>query len=433
MTTSDVPSPRDEIAGEDPQPAAVWRWLGGTIRILLALAILAGSGALAHHWLTNRPTAQRRPPQEHATLVEVSPVRPAMEQVVVQARGTVMPAAQIELAARVGGQVVDISDQFVPGGRFKKDEQILQVERKDYELALRLHQGNLVTAQSAMKLEAGQRSVARREYELLGQDIHEADEELLLRQPQLAAREAAISIAEAALEKARLDLKRTSVMAPFNAVVQSRDVDLGSYIAPGTRLARLVGTDEYWVEVSVAVDELKWIGIPEVNDTPPSTVRIYHEAGWGSDVFRIGTVARLMTEIEPGGLMAKLLVTVQDPLLLDTEGDAHPMILGSRPVVEIDGKKMDGVVKVPRSALRDGSYVWLMNKEETLEIREVQEVWGDDAYVYLSGGLMSGDLLITSDLATPIPGMALRTPDKSPARLPEGASEGQGTPAEQPS
>jgi len=86
---------------------------------------------------------------------------------------------------------------------------------------------------------------------------------------------------------------------------------------------------------------------------------------------------------------------------------------------------------VPRTALRDGSRVWLMNQEGTLEIREVQEVWGDDAYVYLSGGIGSGDLLITSDLAAPVPGMALRTPDQSPARLPKDGSGGRTAQGEQ--
>ena len=65
---------------------------------------------------------------------------------------------------------------------------------------------------------------------------------------------------------------------------------------------------------------------------------------------------------------------------------------------------------MPRAALRDGNRVWVMTDDKTLDIRDVTIAWQSRQDVYTSEGLAEGEMLITSDLAAPVPGMALRTP-----------------------
>ena len=401
---------------------SVWQWLGRVCRLILVVAILTATIGVSYYWLTNQPTTQRRPAETQATLVETIRVGRGPEQIIVRTMGTVIPARKTQLASRVSGQIVEVSPQFAPGGRFAAEEEILQVDPRDYELAVLQRQGDMTGAQAELRLEMGQQSVAQREYELLGQELQNGDEDLLLRQPQLDATEAAISIAQASLEKARLDLQRTVVRSPYNAIVQSRNVDLGSYVAPGASLATLVGTDEYWVEVSIPVDELRWIAVPGLNGTEGAVARVYDESAWGAGAFREGRVERLMTELEPEGFLARLLVTVEDPLQLSAPAEAaRPLILGSFVRVEIDGEEIPSVVKAPRTALREGAYVWVMAPDETLEIRRAHVVWGTSDHVFLTEGLEDGDLLVLTDLATPVPGMALRTAEESPASSPEEA------------
>lgn len=418
-------APTDELSGSSARG-----WLVKAVSAALVLIIFTIAGAVSYYWLTHRPMAQRRPPAPQAALVEVIPIQAETARVVVSSMGTVIPARKVQIAARVGGQIVSVSPQFIPGGRFRRNEQILRIEERDYELAVDQIKATLAEAEAGLKLEMGQQSVAQREYELLGETADDADEELLLRQPQLETRKAAVAAAEALLEKAQLDLERTTVVAPFNAVVQSRNVDVGAYIAPGTPLATLIGTDEYWVEASIPVDDLKWIGIPGVNETPASAVRIYHEPAWPSGVYRAGTVTRLMTELEPAGRMARLLVTVEDPLDLTADKESpHALILGSFVRVEIEGKEIQDVVKIPRTALRDGSHIWIVSSNNTLDVREVQVVWGGHDQVYISGDLPKGSLLITSDLAAPVPGMALRTTEHMSVLYDPHAGENKSAPA----
>lgn len=411
---TDHDSSTKKIEPEQTQSTTSMRRLGITTRLLLVLAVLAVGSAISIYWITHRPTAQRRRPQPGATLVEVTKIHPQTEKVIVRVMGTVVPAKSIQLVSRVNGQIVEVSPQFVPGGRFHTNDRILQVEQKDYKLAVEQRRSDLVKAERDLKLEMGQQSVAQREYEILAREVREEDKELILRQPQLEMARAAVSAAEATLEKALLDLQRTVVVAPFNAMIQSKQVDLGSQVSTGTVLASFIGTDEYWVEVSVPVDQLKWIRIPGHNNQNGSPARVFYESAWGKNMFRLGMVERLMTELEPQGRMARLLVTVKDPLMLQSSTEnTHPLILGSYVRVEIEGTELPAVVKIPRTAIREGSEVWLMNPENKLEIRTVIPTWSSDEYVFISEGFDDGEYLITSNLGTPLPGIALRTSDSS--------------------
>jgi len=400
--------------------------LSRVVCLLIAVVILVAAAGISIYWLTHRPKAKRSRPESQAILVQVSRVKPQTHTVTVLAMGTVTPARSIQLQTQVSGQVVQVSPEFMPGGRFKAGERILQVEPKDYQLVVQQRASDLAKAQCDLKVEMGQQSVAKQEYKLLGQKVKAEDMELLLRVPQLAMARAAVSAAQASLEQARLDLKRTSVAAPFNAMVQSRGVNLGSQVNSGTTLASLVGTDRYWVEVSIPVDELKWISVPSRDSKEGSPVRVYYESAWGPKAFRHGVVERLMANLETQGRMARLLVAVDDPLELKSSSrDRHQLILDSYVRVEIQGRGLANVIRVPRTALRDGNRVWVMQPDNTLDIRTVKVVWSGNEHVYVTDGLGEGDQLVTSDLAAPVQGMALRT-----AELPQKHS--QSHPASEP-
>jgi RND family efflux transporter MFP subunit len=393
-----------------PKPSFLWRWLGRLFRLCIAVAVIAGTGAVAYHWISNPPVTQRRPKGPEAVLVEVVPLNVDRLQVKVQAMGTVVPDTQIQLAARVSGQVVDKGENFSSGLFLAAGEMGLQIDPEDFELAVRQQEANLVKAQSDVQLEMGQQSVAKREYELLQDSMPGENTSLLLREPQLAAKEAAVEIAKATLEKAQLDLERTTIKAPFNCVVLERKVDLGSYITPGTALATLVGTDEFYVEVSVPLDELKWIDFSGQEAGNQTAVKIYNPSAWGGDVYREGVVDNLMPALEAKGRMARVRISVANPLGI-AEADMPALLLDSFVRVEIDGNYVDNAAQIPRTAVHSGSSIWVMLPDNTLDIREIEIVWGTSEDVYVTGNVTNGERLVVSDLAAPIVGMKLRTPD----------------------
>ncbi|HUT32628.1 MAG TPA: efflux RND transporter periplasmic adaptor subunit [Planctomycetota bacterium] len=492
-----MPAIASATAGEPAAPpprSTARRVLRGGVQALLALAVVAGGIVLAGYLLRTGPKAKRRTPDKRALLVSVCEVARAKKRAVVHAMGTVRAAQTLSLQPRVSGEIVELSPECVPGGRFSAGAAIARIDPADYDLAveqqktevqrlaalleqkraeltqresdvavaasaIEQREGELLKADSevakaeaALRIEEGQQAVARREYELLGKTLGEKDRDLVLREPQLrtaqanceaaraakrvaeAARKAAIAAkasaeamsrsaqaaieaaeaaktaADVAVRKAGLDLARTTLRAPFNAVVEAESVDLGSQVSPQTPLATLVGTDEYWVEVSVPVDQLRWLRVPRSSKEEGSPVRVYNEAAWGPDACRAGAVVRLASALEPEGRMARLLVSVPDPLgLKDATQRLPELLIGSYARVEIDGMELENVVPIERDLVHEGDQVWVMTPEGKLDIREVQIAFRGRDTLLISGGLKTGDKVVTTGLAAPVAGTPLRT------------------------
>jgi len=380
--------------------------------VLLPIAVLFAGGAATLHLVETAPKAERRSSSSrNARLVEVKTALVSRESTLVHANGTVKPARMIQLQPRVSGEIIEVSDELIPGGLFRDGDLILRIDPTDYELIVRQRAGELANAESTYELELGSQSIAQREYELLGESILEEDRDLVLRQPQLRTVEATIDIAKAVLEKAKIDLERTTIRAPYNAMVESYEINLGAQVATSTSLATLIGTDEYWIELSVPVDDLKWIRIPRTaNDGPGSLVHLYNEAAWGTGVKRTGCVTRLAGSLEVEARMARLIVSVPDPLSLEKENAGAPrLLINSYVNVEIEGLELENVISVPRKLLRDGDTVWILNDENRLDIRPVTVVFRGRSGMLVSGGIAEGERIVVTDLSAPVAGMPLRT------------------------
>ena len=116
--------------------------------------------------------------------------------------------------------------------------------------------------------------------------------------------------------------------------------------------------------------------------------------------------------------MASVLVEIGDPLGLQSGRRwQENLLLGSYVRVGIKGAELNGVFAIPRTALRDGGRVWLMDERETLVPRDVEVAWRDRDVVLIRSGLDNGDRLVLSDIAAPVPGMKLSAQEAEPAAL----------------
>ncbi len=355
------------------------------------------------------PEAPRRQPQRQARLVEVTTLEVADTQVTVEALGTVKSALDVRLQAQVGGQVIYVSPRLIPGGRFAEGEMLLRIDAREYEFAVRQRESDVARAEQALKLEESQQEIARREYELMGDIIDDDDIELVLRGPQLETARTAYDAALAALEQARLNLERTTVVAPFNAVVEDRLVDRGGIVAANTALATLVGTDACWVEVLVRVDDLVWIETPRADGSGGSVARVRQDAVWDKGAWREGRVLSRSGSLDSQGGMVRVIVEVVDPFNLRTADAAAPaLLMGSFVDVELLGQTVADAVPVERRYVRDGNSVWLMDDEDNLRIRTIKPVYAGESQVLVVEGLEAGERLVTTHLSAPVEGMPLR-------------------------
>lgn len=376
------------------------------VRIVLSLIILAVGAGTAFYLKNSAPRTRKKPLARLSPTVQVEPVTLSDYQIVVTAMGTVIPAREVVLKSRVSGEVVEIHPEFTEGGLLKKDTKILRIDPLDFKLALARKQSAVTAAESALKLELGHQDVAKREWELLkgAEPVQDLEKELALRKPHLDKARADLAAAEADFKTAALNLDRTLILAPFNAMVRTKAVDLGSQVAPQESLAELVGTDAYRVRVSIPVDRPEWINIPGLAGDSGSKARIIYSQGHACS----GTVVRLLGDLATEGRMARILVEVPDPLGLTAPNQGRaPLLIGEYVRVEIQGRKLKSVFQIPRPAFRDNSSVWIAGENQILEIRKVRPVWRDAGFVLLQDGLKPGERLIVSDLAAPVQGMAL--------------------------
>ncbi|MCP4198781.1 MAG: efflux RND transporter periplasmic adaptor subunit [Proteobacteria bacterium] len=383
------------------------------LKVVLPLLVLIGATLIAIWLFATRPSADQNPPGENVTLVEVLTLEPVTRKVVVSAKGTVIPAREIVVQPEVSGRVVAQNKRLSPGGRIKKNELLVRIDRRDYELALSREKAALAQAEFQLKVEQGRKEVADYEWTLMDKNNQPtgAAKELTLRNPHIENSEAAVEAAKSGLERARLNVRRTEIKAPFNGMVRSESVEIGQLVTPQSRLATFIGTDAFWVQISVPVEKLDWIDVPGMGDEKGSDVTVFYRAGSGTKIERSGRVIRLLGDLDSRGRMAQLIVSVEDPLGLKTDQDtpsSKPLFLGSYVTVHIPGREIEDAFEIPRNALRDGDKVWLMDGEGRLDIRQVQVIWRESQVVYVRDGLRNGDRMVISRIPMPVSGMGLR-------------------------
>lgn len=382
---------------------------------VLPLCVIVGGVIGAAILIKTAPKAKRRPPQKQSTMVRVQSLERTSMHTRIEVMGTVVAAREVMLQPQVSGEIVRLSPHFIPGGAFKAGDFMMQIEPRDYELAVEQAKSQVAQAEYESKLEQGHQEIAQREWDILDmkEQASELDRELALRRPQLLKAEASLKAAQAALKDAQLDLERTTIVAPFNCMVRAENVDLGTQVTPQTQLGTLVGIDEYWVQAAVPVDQLRWIRFPDIEGRGGAKAIIRQELGTGTQGQWEGQVVRLLSDLEPQGRMARVLISVPDPLHLDySNGRQIPLLIDAYVNVQIEGLTVENIISLPRSALRDNDTVWVAvgnGKDERLEIRSVDILWSNRDTVFVKGGLEDGDKMVVSDLPAPVQGMSLTT------------------------
>ena len=375
--------------------------------LLICLAILlVGGGITAFIFLTQPSASRSASAKQTAMLVETTPVRRGTFQPVIVATGIVQPSKDITLSPRVSGEIVRLTEAFTPGGFMEKGEVLLQIDPADYRNTLQLRQSDLRQAVADLEIEQGRQDVARQDYELVDEMVSLENTDLVLREPQLNSVKARLEAAQAAVNQAKLNLQRTTIRAPFDAHVLRRNANLGSQVALGDNLGRLVGREEYWVEVTLPVSKIPYISLPS-KEQKGSEVHIIDRKAWKKGVYRTGYVYQLVGALEDQTRLARMLVSVPDPLSYQNDS-LPPLIINSFVEVSIQADSLPDVVRLNRDYLRENETVWVMQKD-SLSIREVDVTFMDAEYAYISEGLQDDDQVVTTNLSTVTEGAELRT------------------------
>ena len=381
--------------------------------LISSIILLVAAGITVIIFLTEPEAKREGATKVTAMLVEVLEAERGTFKPGINATGTVQPSQEVMLSPRVSGEIIERSMAFTPGGYVNKGEVLLRIDPSDYKNALALRKSELQQAIADLNIEKGRQEIAKSDFSLVEDSLSAENRALVLREPQLNAIQARVDAARAAVDQAELELRRTTIRAPFDAHIVSRMVNIGSQVAPGQDLGRLVGIEEYWIVATVPVSKLPWISFPDNDNPQGSEVKIRNHTAREDGHFRTGYVYRLIGALEDQTRLARILITVPDPLSgSGVPEDLPPLIIGSFVEVNILGNDVENVVRLNRDYTRKNNTVWVM-EGDTLNIKDIKIRFQDARYAYISEGLEEGEKVVTTNLTTVAEGVSLRTEENN--------------------
>ncbi len=383
-------------------------WIRHLISTLVGTAILATGIFFAYRWITHKPRAHKRyNAAPSAPLVETIRPKPVDVPAVLDTYAKVIPYRTQTLSSRVNSQIVFLSPRLIPGQVVKKGETLIRLDATDYRLALKERESAVANARLTLETEQEKSQSAAFELAMAEQNLSMKQKSFLLRHPHIAAAEASLSAAEAAYEKAKIDLARCRIKAPFHALVLSVDVAVGDTVNSAKMLATLCRTNRFWVRASLSQKALKGIDIPGYNAEKGSHVTIRNEAWPPSAPDIDGVVEALEKRVDNKTQTAYLLIRVEDPLAL--RHNHRPLMLDTFVRIKIIGKTLHNVLVIPSSALRSDDTIWILRPDRTLHIQKVPILWRETDRFMIDAALLKPDeSVILTVIETPVEGMKLR-------------------------
>ncbi len=380
------------------------------LMIVLPVLVIGGGGYAAKVMVDSKPAPETKEPEVQRPLVRVIEAKPRAVRLTVHAEGMVAPRTESQLVPEVSGRVMEISPSLIAGGFFRKDEQLLRIDTREYELAVVRARAAVAQMKLRVATEEQEAAVARREWADLGEG---EPSPLVMREPQLAEANAALASAEASLDQAQFDLERTIVRAPFDGRVRQKSVDLGQYVARGQAVATLYSVDVAEVRLPLADDQLAYVDLPmayrDADDTqsasgPAVTLRADFA---GQSYSWTGSIVRTEGEIDPSTRMIHAVAQVKDPYAQAGRSGRPPLAVGMFVQAEIAGKTVSAI-ELPRTAMRGANTVIAVSPDNRIEFREVTVLRAERDRVLISGGLKAGDRVCTSTLEAAVSGMEVR-------------------------
>ena len=299
------------------------------------------------------------------------------------------------LVAQVGGQIVEINENVRDGGFFEKGDTLGQIDPRDYEADVQIALASLADAKQAMAEAIARSDQAREDWERLGNEGEPS--KLVLRIPQLEAARAGVGSAESALTKVKLDLERTSIVAPFAGRVIRKLVDLGQVVGPNTQLAEIYATDVVEIRLPLRNRDLGFIDLPESyrHSGPRETsIDVLIKSDLIGNEKWQARLVRTEGAIDESARQLHVIAQIDDPFGPRSEGRS-PLKIGQYVTAEIEGKTLPGALVIPNSAIYQGSYVYTV-EDDILRRRDIEIAWQNDIDAIVDNGLELGmDLVMT--------------------------------------
>ncbi|MCB1760928.1 MAG: efflux RND transporter periplasmic adaptor subunit [Gammaproteobacteria bacterium] len=392
-------------------------------RLLPFILILIFAGA-TYYTVTHPPEVDKRNQQQVSVIaVETLSVKAAPYRVMVDSFGRVEPHTQGQLVSQVSGQITSVSPNFRDGGFFERDEVLVSVDPRDYQIHVETATAELANARVKYAEEQVLAKQAKKDRKNLINQGQLSD--FALHIPQMAAAKLDIAAAEAKLEQARLNVERTRVRAPYAGRVLAKSADIGDVITANASLATIYATDRIEVRLPLKNNDLPFVDLPEPqpNGSPHSGAlpRVLLDNRIGNQTEQWpATLVRTASAIDSATQQLHATARIDDPYGAKAQG-RRPLKIGQYVTARIEGRLLPNALVIPNAAIYQGSYVYLF-VDGVLQRRDIGIAWQNREQALISSGLEDGEQLVLTPLGQVSSGTAVKLLD---AKEPQLAKRGE--------
>ena len=316
--------------------------------------------------------------------------------------GRIEAIDKVELKARVAGTLQE--RRFEEGGKVRKDDVLFVIDKAPYQIAVEQAQAAVANAEAAVKLAQVTYDRAK---QLVAQSFT-SKSDFDKAAAQLDQANATLQSQQAALDNAQLNLGYTDIRAPIDGAVGRASVSIGNYVTlESGALATLVSLDPVYATFPVPLRLLLEVRRLKLQR---SSVVVYLTLPDGSRYEHPGEIQFEDVSANPNTDTVTVRARMPNP---DGLLDDQQIIR-----VEVQTKEPERRLVVPQASVlldQQGSYVLVVNAEDTVEQRRLKLGQQTDASFVVEDGLKEGDRVIVSGLQKVRPGIKVTAQEAAPA------------------
>jgi len=353
--------------------------------------------------INNKPEIVTSVKEPVPVAVRALEVKPESLTLRVRSEGNVQPRVETNLVAQVAGEVLWVAPSLLSGGEFSDGDTLITLDPKDYEIALARARASLARAHAELDFAKEEQGRVRALY---------AQELTSIAQVQVAERAFLVARsvkddAAAAVSRAQVDLGRTVLQAPFNGRVRRESVDAGQFLQKGALIATLYDTQRLEVRLPLADAQLAYLdtGFANTGIASAEPIPVTLTANFGG---RQQSWAAQLKRSEGDISTASRFLYVIAEVSQSTNENGVRLPVGLFVNATIQGRTVDDLVSIPRTALRSGNNVMVIDENNRLQFREVQIFRLSEAHALISAGLNTGERISISALQFVVEGMPVQ-------------------------
>ncbi len=375
------------------------------IRLVVVALILLLAYGVRLKLIASKPEPKSQKITEVVPLVDIIEVSREKHLPDIKSFGTVRSFFETTLSSEVEGKIISVSPSFKVGELVPAGEILVTIDSADFETEYTTAKADLVLMQSALDEEQVRQKQAKDDWLASGRRLETASD-FVLRKPQMAAAEAGVTSAQAAVDRASLQLERTKIRAPYAAVVTERSASLGNFSNSQISLGTLVATEKAEVRIPLTPEQMQRVAFsnankPKVILKDPNNDHLE----WSAQLTNIEPTVDAQNQVSYG------IATVEQPYTNET----GVLPIGTFVSVTLPCAGEINSYKIPESALVNDRHIWLLDSENKLIRADGKRLINEGAISYVeidSGELKSPLRIVSRPLSNFRTGSLVKTADE---------------------